>query len=38
MAAVKTFDLLVGVVLVLQSVWRVQAEITAGNGKHQVQT
>ncbi|XP_072234911.1 plexin domain-containing protein 2 [Leuresthes tenuis] len=32
MAAMKTFDLLVGVVLVLQSVWRVQAEITAGNG------
>lgn len=33
MAPVKTFDLFVGVVLVLQCVWNVQAEITASNGK-----
>ncbi|XP_014185804.1 plexin domain-containing protein 2, partial [Haplochromis burtoni] len=32
MAPVKTFDLFVGVVLVSQCVWNVQAEITASNG------
>lgn len=35
MAGVKTFDLLVGVVVVLQCVGSVRAEITASNGKNQ---
>lgn len=34
MAGVKTFDLLVGVVLVLQCVGTGQAEITTSNGKN----
>lgn len=34
MAAEKTLELLVGVVLVLQCVGSIEAEVTAGDGKH----
>lgn len=35
MAGAKTFDLLVGVVLVLQCLGNAQGELTASNGKKQ---